>query len=107
MARDFGMLFIISHTAPLAGLLGLALLPMQPPVMWALCGAGLALAWIAMSLLAILLCRIGGYPVRRMRGAILMFPLFMASWMPLQILALFVPVRSWSEIKHHGQKDAR
>lgn len=107
MARDFGMLFIISHTAPLAGLLGLALLPMQLPVMWALCGAGLALAWIAMSLLAILLCRIGGYPVRRMRGAILMFPLFMASWMPLQILALFVPVRSWSEIKHHGQKDAR
>lgn len=107
MARDFGMLFIISHSAPIAGLLGLALMAFQPPVMWALCGAGLALTWIAMTLLAVVLCRLGGYPVRRMRCAIALFPLFMASWIPLQILALFIPVRGWSEIKHNGQKDAK
>ena len=60
-----------------------------------------------MTLLAVVLCRLGGYPVRRMRCAIALFPLFMASWIPLQILALFIPVRGWSEIKHNGQKDAK
>lgn len=106
MARDFGMLFIISHTAPLAGLIGLAAMFFQPPVMYLIMAFALVLACAAMMLLAVFLCFYGGYPVRKMLPAIFGFPIFMASWAPIQLLALFVPVRTWSEIRHGGQRDA-
>ena len=105
MARDFGMLFIISHTAPLGGILGFISMFFQPRWMLVCCGAGLVLACVGMMLLAVFLCWYGGYPIRRMLPVILGFPIFMGSWIPLQILALFVPVRSWAEIKHKGQGD--
>lgn len=105
MARDFGMTFVIANTAPLAGLFGFAALFFQPPRMLIFMAAGVVLAILAMQLLALFLCRYGGYPIRKMRSTILMFPIFLASWGPLQLLALFVPVKSWSEIKHNGQGD--
>ncbi len=103
MARDFGALFIVSHTAPLAGLFGLAAMFFQPPRMLALMAAAVPLIIIAMWLLALFLCRCGGYPIKPMLPAILLFPLFMASWAPLQLYALFVPVKTWTEIRHNGQ----
>ena len=103
MARDFGMLFIVSHTAPIAGLVGLAAMFFQPPEMLLLMAAAVPLVIIAMWLLALFLCRCGGYPIKPMLPAILLFPLFMVSWAPLQLYALFVPVKTWTEIRHNGQ----
>lgn len=105
MARDFGMTFIISHTAPLGGLVGMAAMFFQPPFMLPFMAAGALLAFVATILLALFLCRYGGYPIRKMWPAILMFPIFLLSWGPLQLLALFVPVKTWSEIRHSGQRD--
>ena len=103
MARDFGMVFVLSHSAPLATLLSLAMLPMQPAPMLILGAAGLALSALGIMLLGLLLCRLGGYPLRDMKLAVLMHPVFMVSWVPLQISALFWPVREWSPIVHSGQ----
>lgn len=103
MARDFGMLFIISHTAPLAGIIGCISMLFQPPWMLLLMGCGLLLALAAMMLLAVFLCWYGGYPVKKMLPTILGFPVFMASWAPIQLISLFIPVKTWSEIKHTGQ----
>ena len=41
-----------------------------------------------------------GYRGRGMIKSVLMFPLFMASWLPLQTAALAHPVRSWRPIRH-------
>lgn len=105
MARDFGMLFIISHTAPLAALLMLLSLPFQTPAMLAFCLASLILGYVGMVLAALLLCVLGGYPISKMGATVAMFPIFMVSWTPLQIMALFIPVRQWSPIRHNGQGD--
>ena len=35
-------------------------------------------------------------------SGVLMFPVFMFTWIPLQIAALVSPVTSWREIKHFG-----
>lgn len=105
MARDFGMTFVLSHTAPLAMLFMLAMLPFQPaPMLW-LTLAGTLLSIPAMMLLGVALCLLGGYPIRKMIPSILMFPLFLFSFAPLQLLAVFVPVRSWEPIPHTGQED--
>ena len=68
-------------------------------------GCSLILQIIGVMLLNIVMCKLGGYPIKRMKLAILLSPLFMVSWIPLQILALFKPVKRWSPIEHKGQKD--
>ena len=69
--------------------------------------AQLVLSRYATALLAgLALCALGGYPIGRMGATVAMFPIFMASWVPLQVMALFVPVRRWSAIEHSGQPDA-
>lgn len=40
---------------------------------------------------------------KEMRPAILLFPIFMASWIPLQLISLFHETKSWSEIRHTGK----
>ncbi|MBR4744748.1 MAG: hypothetical protein IK082_11265, partial [Oscillospiraceae bacterium] len=59
-----------------------------------------AAGWAGMSLFAVILARAGGLPVRRMARGILLFPVFMASWVPLQILSLVRRTRTWTEIRH-------
>jgi len=105
MARDFGMIFIISHTAPVAGLLGMIGMLFMPAQMLPLMGIGVIAALVGCILLAVFLCFYGGYPVSKMIPAIVGFPVFMASWAPLQLYALVVPVKTWSEIRHSGQGD--
>ena len=60
MARDFGMLFVISHTAPLATILALISLPFQSPLMLAMGGAGLVLSYAGLALVGLALCALGG-----------------------------------------------
>lgn len=44
---------------------------------------------------------------KKMRAAILLFPIFMASWIPLQVISLFQETKSWTEIRHNGQSKDR
>ena len=101
---DYHWVFLICGAG---GLLMALAFPFQPAMMQTLTLASLPLAWIGINLLAILLCVLGGYPIRRMWPTILLFPLFMASWIPLQLVALFVPVRQWHPIDHTGQASAK
>ena len=48
--------------------------------------------------LAVLLCLTGGYGLEGMTKSILLFPIFMASWLPLQIVSLFKDTKRWKPI---------
>lgn len=103
IALDFAVLLILSHTTPISFLLSVAALPFQPIWMIYATFAGLILSFIGMVLLAVLLCFLGGYSLRGMGPTIAMFPIYMASWLPLQLVSLFIPVRRWDAIPHTGQ----
>ena len=66
-----------------------------------LCGVGLyVLGGMA---LAAVLSLLGGYGLRGMAGTIAIFPVFMASWMPLQVISLFRDTKNWKAIAHQGR----
>lgn len=50
--------------------------------------------------LAAILCLLGGYGLRGMGRTVLLFPVFMASWLPLQVLSLFRDTRTWHPVAH-------
>ena len=54
------------------------------------CAAGAFLAWL------------GGYRDRRIWKTVALFPLFMAEWLPLQMISLVHRTRSWKPIAHTG-----
>lgn len=105
IALDFASTFIMAHTQPAAMILMLISLFWYTKWMFIAAGCSLILQIIGVMLLNIVMCKLGGYPIKRMKLAILLSPLFMVSWIPLQILALFKPVKRWSPIEHKGQKD--
>lgn len=82
---------LLAVSAALRGALPSLLLPALP----ALLGS-----WLCLSLLAAALSRHLGMEARRSARAILLFPLFMASWLPLQVVSLLHPARAWKEIRH-------
>ena len=106
IALDFAVLLLLSHTAPLSMVLMVLAMPLQPWWMWLVMAGSLVLAALGMMLLAVVLCRLGGYPLRGMGPTIAMFPVFMASWIPVQVVSVFAPARQWHEIRHEGQPDA-
>ena len=106
VALDFATLLILSHTSPLAMVLTVLAMPLQPVWMLLTMVGSVLLTMAAMMLLAVLLCVLGGYRLRGMGKTILMFPVFMASWLPIQIVSLVAPARQWHEIHHQGQPDA-
>lgn len=101
MARNLGMLFLISHTQPVLLLLSLLLMILRPEMIL-LSLPELVLSYLGLLVSALILCYLGKHPTRRMLPAIFMFPLYMASWIPVQVLALFVPVRRWRPVIHKG-----
>ena len=107
IALDFVTLLILSHTSPLSAVLMVLSLPLQTQWMWIMMAVSMGLSLVGMILLAIVLCLLGGYRLRKMVKTILMFPIFMASWIPVQIVSLFVPVKKWHEIRHAGQPNAQ
>ena len=64
----------------------------------ALLPLGLAGGFFAMTMFACLLSKIQGG--RYNWRAILLFPLFMASWLPLNLVSLLFRIRVWREIEH-------
>ncbi len=63
---------------------------------------GLALSYLGGVGAAAVLTLCGGYGFAGMLPAILFFPVFTASWTPLQVLSLFHDTRRWSPIVHRG-----
>ena len=61
-------------------------------------------AYGGMCLLGVFLCRWGEYRMEDMARAILIFPLFMASWLPLQIASLFRDTKQWKAVRHMGRE---
>lgn len=66
----------------------------------ALCTLGLY--YVGGVALSVLLCLLGGYALQGMTRTILLFPVFMASWLPLQVISLFKDTRKWHAITHSG-----
>ena len=62
------------------------------------------LYWLICSMLAAVLQRISRGKESRNFRSVLLFPLFMLSWMPLQILALFHKTTNWQQIRHGMQE---
>ena len=104
VALDFAMTFILAHTQPIAAVLMVLALPWYPGWMFLTMACSAGLSAIGIMLFSTLMCKLGGYPIGKMKLAILLSPIFMASWAPLQILALVKPVKRWSPIAHTGQE---
>ena len=60
----------------------------------------LAVSTLGMMAFAALLAVLGGYRDRRILRTVAGFPLFMAAWLPLQLLSLVSRTRSWQPIAH-------
>ena len=63
----------------------------------------LGLYYVGGVALSVLLCLMGGYALQGMTRTILLFPVFMASWLPLQVISLFKDTRQWHTIAHNGR----
>ncbi len=74
-----------------------ALLRMMPLIL-----SGFMLFYCSGIVLAALIIRWSGMRIRPMLSGVFTFPLFMASWLPLQILALFHRTTVWEDIHHTG-----
>ena len=59
-----------------------------------------AVSTLGMMAFAALLAMLGGYRDRRILRTVAGFPLFMAAWLPLQLLSLVSRTRSWQPIAH-------
>ena len=67
----------------------------------ALTGAvSLTLSTLGLMALAALLAYLGGYRDRRIVRTVAGFPIFMAAWLPLQLVSLVSRTRSWQPIAH-------
>lgn len=64
---------------------------------------GLVLSWCGFLALGAALCLAGGYGLKGMGPAIALYPIFMASWMPLQVISLFKDTKQWHVVAHHGR----
>lgn len=69
-----------------------------------LAGAYALLYCVGGALLATALCLLGGYGLRGMGRTVALFPVFMASWLPLQVISLFKDTRQWKPIAHTGHR---
>ena len=67
----------------------------------ALCSLGLYC--VGGMALGVLLCLLGGYGLQGMTKTIVLFPVFMASWLPLQVISLFRDTKQWYAVAHRGQ----
>ena len=70
-----------------------------------LCGLGLYC--VGGMALGVVLCVLGRYALQDMTKSILFFPVFMASWLPLQVISLFRDNTQWRQVAHQGQRVLR
>ena len=53
---------------------------------------------------ALITAILGRRPVFKMWKSILLYPLFIASWYPLHLLAMFKRTKVWKPITHKGSR---
>ncbi len=63
-------------------------------------GAGLAASWAGTVCFALILAVMSPLRLKSMSKAILMFPVFTLSWMPLAVIAFFRGTGTWEQIRH-------
>ena len=103
---DMTMFLLAPFAQALSGLfLGIGLALQGQAGLPALAGA-MAVSYGGLVALAAVLCLVERYPLWEMRRAILLFPLFMASWLPLQMLSLVKDTRQWRVVPHVGRQAA-
>ena len=99
---DMVMFLLLPFSQGIAALLTAALLLTGGPAGLAALLAGLALSYLGGVGAGAVLALCGGYDLAGMVPAILFFPLFTASWAPIQVLSLFHDTRRWVPIAHRG-----
>jgi len=99
---DMTMFLLSPFAQALSGLLMGANLLVHSAVLLPLLIPGLCTGYLGAVALSVGLCLLDGYDLRDMGRAILVFPLFMATWTPLQILSLFKDTKTWRAIPHTG-----
>ena len=64
-------------------------------------GIGAAvIAWAACAAFAYFMCRMENRDIKRMRGAIFMFPVFLITWFAANMWAMVTPPPQWTHIEH-------
>ncbi len=101
LCRDMRLFLLTAALAPLSLLLGL-LSRLLAPGMTDLTFLGLTagLCWLVGAALTLALQRVTRPRERRNPLAAVLFPLFMVSWTPLQVLALFRRTTVWEPVCH-------
>ena len=61
-----------------------------------------AAGYIGSFLLACFLVFLGGYSFPKMLRTVFLYPVFVASWLPLQLFSFFFRIRHWQVIRHVG-----
>ena len=99
------MVFLLGPFAQALSVVPLALAALSAAVQGELgeyglmAAVGLIAAWVGCSAFAAILARIGGYGTAVVKS-ILTFPLFMATWLPLQVVSLVRRTHEWKTISH-------
>lgn len=99
---DMTMFLLLPFSQGIAALLGAVLLLTGGPAGLPVFLGGLALSYLGGAGAAAVLALYGGYDFAGMLPAILFFPVFTASWAPIQVLSLFRDTRRWIPIVHRG-----
>lgn len=71
---------------------------------WLAIVTALASFWFGMIGTALITAILGRRPVFKMWKSILLYPLFIASWYPLHLLAMFKRTKVWKPITHKGSR---
>lgn len=100
---DMTMFLMAPFAQAISGLLLLAHLLLETETAPALLCL-LPASYLGTALLGVLLCLLGGYRLRDMAPAVALFPVFMASWLPLEMVSLFKDTRTWHAVAHTGQR---
>ncbi len=103
LCRDVFFFLLTSQLAPISMLFMLISTLLTKPSFFVLLSS-IGMYWTGCCLLALFLQVLDRPKERRNVQACLMFPVFMLSWAPLQILALFNKTKHWREIRHGGMK---
>ncbi len=99
---DMVMFLLLPFSQGIGALLGAALLLTGGPAALPAFLIGLPLAYLGGVGAGAALALCGGYDLAGMVPAILFFPIFTASWAPVQVLSLFRDTRRWVPIAHRG-----
>ncbi len=107
LCRDFCFFLLTNQLAPISLLLMLAgrgAAAVEHGLDLAVLLSAIGSYWLGGTSLALLLQWVDRPKERRNLPAALLFPLFMLSWAPLQVLALFHNTTTWREIRHNGRQ---